>query len=67
MLIGVIMLIRLTWIIDRGCIVILWMIAFVVNTLKVLEDLSILPFQLIKIYLMEKLDVLVRGAKIKSF
>jgi len=67
MLIGVIMLIRLTWIIDRGCIVILWMIAFVVNTLKVLEDLSILPFQLIKIYLMEKLDVLVQGAKIKSF
>jgi hypothetical protein len=26
-----------------------------------------LPFQLIKIYLMEKLDVLVQGAKIKSF
>ncbi|KAJ6855115.1 hypothetical protein NC651_039937 [Populus alba x Populus x berolinensis] len=36
--------------IDRGCIVILWMVTFVPNTLQVLEDLSILPFQLIKIY-----------------
>jgi hypothetical protein len=33
----------------------------------VLEDLSILHFQLIKIYLGGKLDVLVWGAKIKSF
>jgi len=47
MLIGVIMLIRL-WMIDRGCIIILWMIIFVLNTLRVLEDLSILHFQLIK-------------------
>jgi len=59
MLIDVIMLIRLTWMIDRGCIVVLWMVAFVLNTLQVLEDLSILPSQLIKIYLGEKLDVLV--------
>jgi hypothetical protein len=67
MLIGVIMLTRLTWMTDRGCIVVLWMVAFVLNTLPVLEDLSILHFQLIKIYLGEKLDVLVGGAKIKSF
>jgi hypothetical protein len=67
MLIGVIMLLRLTLMIDRGCIVVLWMVAFVLNTLPVLEDLSILHFQLIKIYLGEKLDVLVGGAKIKSF
>jgi hypothetical protein len=59
MLIGVIMLTRLTWMIDCGCVVVLWMVAFVLNTLPVLEDLSILHFQLIKIYLGEKLDVLV--------
>ena len=53
MLIGVVMLIRLTWMIDRGCIVVLLMVAFVLNTLQVLEDLSIFPFQLIKIYLGE--------------
>jgi len=49
MLIGVIMLIRL-WMIDRGCIIILCMVIFVLNTLRVLEDLSILHFQLIKMY-----------------
>jgi hypothetical protein len=43
MLIGVIMLIRL-WMIDRGCIIILCMVIFVLNTLRVLEDLSILHF-----------------------
>jgi hypothetical protein len=59
MLIGVIMLIRLIWIIDCGCIVILWIVVFVLNTLRVLEDLSILHFQLIEIYLGGKLDVLV--------
>jgi hypothetical protein len=48
MLIGIIMLIRLIWMIDRGCIVVLWMVVFVLNTLWVLEDLSILRFQLIK-------------------
>jgi hypothetical protein len=42
------------------------MVAFILNTLQVLEDLSILPFQLIKIYLGEKLDVLVR-CKNKKF
>jgi len=51
MLIGVIMLIRLTWMIDNRCIVVVWMVLFILNTLQVLEDLSILPFQLIKIYL----------------
>jgi hypothetical protein len=59
MLIGVIMLIRLIWMINCGCIVVLWMVVFVLNRLRVLEDLSILRFQLIKIYLGEKLDVLV--------
>ena len=48
MLIGVIMLIRLIWMIDHGCIIVLWIVVFVLNTLQVLEYLSILHFQLIK-------------------
>jgi hypothetical protein len=35
MLIGVIMLIKLISMIDRGCIIVLWMVVFVLNTLQV--------------------------------
>jgi len=58
MFIDVIMLIRLIWMINCGCIIVLWMVIFDLNTLRVLEDLSILRFQLIKIYLGGKLNIL---------
>jgi len=61
------MLIRLIWTIDHGCIAVVGMVIFVRNLLRVYEDLSILHFQLMKMYLEVKLDVLVLGAKIKSF
>jgi len=61
------MLIRLIWTIDHECIAVVGMVIFVGNLLRVYEDLSILHFQLMKMYLEIKLDVLVLGAKIKSF
>jgi len=53
--------------IDHGCIAVVGMVIFVQNLLRVYEDLSILHFQLMKMYMEVKLDVLVLGAKIKSF
>jgi len=61
------MLFRLIWAIDHRCIAVVGMVIFVHNLLRVYKDLSILHFQLMKMYLEVKLDVLVLGAKIKSF
>ena len=61
------MLIRLIWTIDHEYIVVIGMVIFVQNLLRVYEDLSILHFQLMKMYLEVKLYILVLGAKIKSF
>jgi hypothetical protein len=61
------MLIRLIWTIDHEYIVVIGMVIFVQNLLRVYKDLSILHFQLMKMYLEVKLDILVLGAKIKSF
>ena len=58
------MLIRLIWMID---ITVVGMIISVQNLLRVYEDFSIMHFQLMKMYQEAKLDVLVLGAKIKSF
>jgi hypothetical protein len=58
------MLIRLIWMID---ITVVGMIISVQNLLRVYEDFSIMHFQLMKMYQEVKLDVLVLGAKIKSF
>ncbi|KAJ6293161.1 hypothetical protein OIU78_025195 [Salix suchowensis] len=50
MFLCVTMLTRLLWMIDHGCIVVLKMVILILNILRVLEDLSIFHFQLIKAY-----------------